>query len=94
MKSKDLSNATSQDLACIFGQRSRSIPSTPQLSDVSANKLCSHPLISSGKIGIIYLVRWQNVLKYFLPLDTHIYVYVSGGKKKFFFENLACVLNE
>ena len=92
MKSKDLSNATSQDVACIFGQRSRSIPSTPQLSDVSANKLCSHPLIiSSGKIGIVYLVRWQNILKHFLPLDTHIYVYVSGGKKKkIFFLKILC----
>lgn len=50
VKSKDLSNASSQDLACIFGQRSRSTPSTPQLSDVSTNKLyCQSPLISFGK---------------------------------------------
>jgi len=33
IKSKDLSNASSQDLACIFGQRSQSAPVTPQISD-------------------------------------------------------------
>jgi len=33
VKSKDLSNASTHDLACIFGQRSKSAPSTPQLSD-------------------------------------------------------------
>lgn len=33
IKSKDLSNASSHDLACIFGQRSKSAPVTPQLSD-------------------------------------------------------------
>ena len=32
--------------------------------------------------GIIHLVRTQNF--HFLPPDTHVYVYVSGGKKCFF----------
>ena len=34
-------------------------------------------------VGIINLVRTQNFPKnyYFLPPDTHTYVYVSGGKK-------------
>ena len=30
IKSKDLSRASNQDLACIFGQRSKSAPATPQ----------------------------------------------------------------
>ncbi|XP_057297933.1 PIN2/TERF1-interacting telomerase inhibitor 1-like [Hydractinia symbiolongicarpus] len=37
VKSKDLSNASSHDLACIFGQRSKSAPATPQLSDEEGN---------------------------------------------------------
>ena len=38
-------------------------------------------------IGIIHLVRTQNVPKnlHFSPLDTHTYVCVSGGKKCKFF---------
>merc|ERR1711931_372297 len=36
VKSKDLSRASSHDLACIFGQRSKSAPSTPQISDDEA----------------------------------------------------------
>merc|ERR1711962_315194 len=36
VKSKDLSRASSQDLACIFGQRSKSAPNTPQISDDEA----------------------------------------------------------
>jgi len=33
VKSKDLSRASNNDLACIFGQRSKSAPSTPQRSE-------------------------------------------------------------
>lgn len=33
LKSKDLSRASKQDLACIFGSRSKSAPATPQISD-------------------------------------------------------------
>jgi len=36
VKSKDLSRASSHDLACIFGQRSKSAPNTPQISDDEA----------------------------------------------------------
>lgn len=36
VKSKDLSRASTQDLACIFGKRSKSAPATPQLSDDEA----------------------------------------------------------
>lgn len=38
IKSKDLSNASSHDLACIFGQRSQSAPVTPQISDNEEEK--------------------------------------------------------
>jgi len=45
IKSKDLSNASSQDLACIFGQRSQSAPVTPQISDdeSKSDSECSGP---------------------------------------------------
>ena len=47
-------------------------------------------------LGIIHLVPTQNSPKnfYFLPLDTHTYVCVSGGWKCRFFGHFAYVLNE
>lgn len=38
IKSKDLSNASAHDLACIFGKRSQSAPVTPQISDDEKDK--------------------------------------------------------
>ena len=39
------------------------------------------------KLGIIHLVRTQNFQKnlHFLPPDTDMYVYVTGGNKCWFF---------
>jgi len=53
IKSKDLSNASSQDLACIFGQRSQSAPVTPQISDdesKSDSESCGSPCPVNGII--------------------------------------------
>ena len=50
-----------------------------------------------GKLyGIIQLERTQNLPKsqYFLPLDTHTCVCLSGVRNISFSENLAHVLNE
>lgn len=54
IKSKDLSNASSQDLACIFGQRSQSAPVTPQISDdeSKSDSECSGPPCTNNN-GII-----------------------------------------
>lgn len=46
VKSKDLSKATSNDLACIFGQRSKSAPATPQRSDDEEENLSDGSTVS------------------------------------------------
>uniref|UniRef100_T2M7F7 PIN2/TERF1-interacting telomerase inhibitor 1 n=1 Tax=Hydra vulgaris TaxID=6087 RepID=T2M7F7_HYDVU len=68
VKSKDLSNASSQDLAAIFGTRSKSAPVTPQLSedDSDAASVVSCPLAdSNNEHGITTLHTGISIHDYF-----------------------------
>ena len=45
IRSKDLSSKSAEDMACVFGQRSKSEPVTPQeLSEVGSRMLNCYPL--------------------------------------------------
>ncbi|XP_047124763.1 PIN2/TERF1-interacting telomerase inhibitor 1 [Hydra vulgaris] len=68
VKSKDLSNASSQDLAAIFGTRSKSAPVTPQISedDSDAASVVSCPVAdSNNEHGITTLHTGISIHDYF-----------------------------
>lgn len=73
VKSKDLSRASSNDLACIFGQRSKSAPATPQrsededesLSDGSTASCPTEKNRSSTEHGFTTISSGVSVADYF-----------------------------
>ncbi|XP_029186924.2 PIN2/TERF1-interacting telomerase inhibitor 1-like isoform X2 [Acropora millepora] len=66
IRSKDLSSKSAEDMACVFGRRSKSDPVTPQeLSEDEESDLSTTSCSPRGLHGVQTITSGQNIQEYF-----------------------------